>query len=75
MKVAVVSAEAAREDLRMFGVSSSGGLFRDHSELPRTTGIGLRTPFDMAKANIEKPFCTGRGLVGTACRLQLGWNV
>lgn len=30
MKVAVVSAEAAREDLRMFGVSSSGGLFRDH---------------------------------------------
>lgn len=30
LKVAVVSTEAACEDLRMFGVSSSGGLFRDH---------------------------------------------
>lgn len=34
------------------------------SELPSTLGIGLRPPFDIAKANTEEPFWVGAAGLG-----------
>lgn len=38
LKVSVVCAKAAREDLRMFAVRSSGCLFRDHQRAAEHLG-------------------------------------